>query len=209
MIFDFDGTIGDSFKVAVEIAHSMTHRDLLVMPEEVARLRKLRLLDVAKELHISPWRWPYLVVRGRSLMTKRLPEVQPFPGIKEVLASLQKDGFDLYIMSSNSKRNIDRFMDQYGMTSYFKQFYTGVGLRGKARALRHILQQHQLTAHDVIYIGDEPRDIEASKQVGMPCVAVAWGYNAPEVLQEHTPMVIVESMKQLQSVLENWGSVAA
>jgi phosphoglycolate phosphatase-like HAD superfamily hydrolase len=206
IIFDFDGTIGDSFKVAVEIAHKITHRNLLVKPEEVERLRKLHMLDVARELRLPKWQWPFLLIRGRSQMSKRLPEVQPFPGIAEVLYSLHNDGYQLFIMSSNSEQNIQQFLTQHGMSTFFTRIYSGIGLLGKARALRRILKQNQLSADDVIYIGDETRDIDASKQVKMPCVAVAWGYNAPELLAEHAPMVVVRTMPQLQHVLEEWGN---
>jgi phosphoglycolate phosphatase-like HAD superfamily hydrolase len=209
IIFDFDGTIGDSFKVAVEIAHTITHRNQLVMPEEVVRLRKLRMLEVARELKLSKWQWPFLLIRGRRQMTKRLREVQPFPGIADVLRQLQKDGYDLYIMSSNSEQNIQQFLTEHGMATFIRKIYSGVGLLGKARALRKVLKEKSLIAKDVIYIGDESRDIEAAKQVDMPCVAVAWGYNAPELLAEHAPMVIVHTMKQLQQVLEEWGSELA
>jgi phosphoglycolate phosphatase len=204
-IFDFDGTIGDSFKVAVEIAHEITHRSQLVMPEEVARLRKLRMLDVARELKIPKWRWPMLLIRGRSLMTKRLKEVQPFPGIVPVLRTLHDEGYELYIMSSNSDRNIERFLVDNDITTIFKRVYSGVGLLGKARALRHILKHNNLLAKDVMYIGDEPRDIESSRQVGMPCVAVAWGFNAPELLKDHAPMALVDTPELLQQTLEAWG----
>jgi phosphoglycolate phosphatase-like HAD superfamily hydrolase len=206
IIFDFDGTIGDSFKVAVEIGHAITHRSQLVLPEEVVRLRKLRMLDVARELKLPKWQWPFLLVRGRRQMSKRLREVQPFPGIDGVLRELRRDGYDLYIMSSNSQRNIQRFMTAHGMITYISKIYSGVSLLGKARALRGILKETKLSPKDVIYVGDEVRDVEAANRVGMPCVAVAWGYNAPELLTEQAPMVVVRTIEQLQHVLEEWGS---
>jgi phosphoglycolate phosphatase len=206
IIFDFDGTIADSFKVAIEVTHDLTHREQLVKPEEVERLRHMRMLDVARELKVPKWQWPFLLIRGRSHMTKRLGEVQTFPGTPAMLQALHDDRYQLFIMSSNSERNVRRFLGQHGMALFFQKVYGNVGLLGKAPALKKILRENDIQPTEAIYVGDEPRDIEASKHAGMPCVAVAWGYNAPELLAEHAPMVVVRKVSQLQTVLEEWGS---
>lgn len=205
IIFDFDGTLGDSLAVVIEIAHTITNRPQLVLPEEVERMRTLRLLDVAKELRIPKWRWPYLLFRGRALMSARLAEVLPFPGIEEVIRALHEDGYQLYIMSSNSAKTIERFLLEHGMSSYFTKVYGGVGLLSKANSMRRILKKNNLVPDETIYVGDEPRDIDASKLIGIPCVAVAWGYNTADLLAEHAPMVVVRTTAQLQKVLEQWG----
>ena len=209
IIFDFDGTLADSFKVAVEITQDLMHRSEPVSEAEISRLRQMRLLNVAKELGLPRWRWPLLILRGRRLMSRRLNEIQPFDGIDDVLAALSNDHYKLFIMSSNSKRNVEVFLAAHGLSGYFTQIYGGVGLFGKSKALRTILRRNHFNPTDVIYVGDEPRDIEACKRADVPCVAVAWGYNAPELLAEHAPMVVVRTTGQLRKVLEEWGSTLA
>lgn len=209
IIFDFDGTLADSFTVAVAITQSLTHRSEPISATEISRLRQMRLLNVAKELGLPRWRWPLLMFLGRRMMSRRLNEVQPFAGIGDVLAALSSDHYKLFIMSSNSKRNVETFLAAHGLSAYFTQVHGGVGLFGKSRALRSILRHNNFQPADVIYVGDEPRDIEACKRVGVPCVAVGWGYNAPELLAEHAPMVVVRTSAQLRRVLEEWGSTLA
>lgn len=206
IIFDFDGTIGDSFKVMLEIAHKITHLDQLVMPEEIVRFRKLKMIDVANELKVPKWQWPFLLIRGRRQMKLRMQEVLPFPGISDALLTLKKDRYQLFIMSSNSKSNIEHFCAEHGLLGCFDQIYGGISMLGKTAALRRILKQNHLQAKEVIYVGDEPRDIDAATHVGMPCVGVSWGYNDPSLLAEHSPMVVVSTPKQLLNVLEEWGS---
>ncbi|MEO8104775.1 MAG: HAD-IA family hydrolase [Candidatus Saccharibacteria bacterium] len=206
IIFDFDGTLADSFKLVVEITQGLTHRKEPISDQEIARLRQMRLLNVAKELGLSRWRWPLLIIRGRRLMARRIGEVQPFEGIEDVLRTLSNDHYRLFVMSSNSTRNVQVFLVQHGLSNFFTNIYGGVGLLGKSRALRRILRHNQLQPKDVIYVGDEPRDIEACKRVDVPCVAVAWGFNTPELLAEHAPMVVVRTSSQLRKVLEEWGS---
>jgi phosphoglycolate phosphatase len=205
VIFDFDGTIADSLKVLVEVAHDITGKIQLVDADELQRLRAMRLKDVAEELQIPKWRWPFLVIQGRRKMANRMKEVQPFPGIADVLSTLQATKYEIFMVTSNSQRNVDRFLATTGMGAYFAQVYGNVGIFGKARVLKKVLRQHNLQPRDAMYVGDEPRDVEAAKKAGIPCVAVTWGYSSGNILNEHTPMVVVHDIKQLQSAIQEWG----
>ncbi len=205
VIFDFDGTLVDSFKVAIEVAHELTHRSILVQPEEIVRLRQLRLLDVAKELRLPRWQWPLLIIRGRRLMTKRLDEVVPFTDMPEVIRQLHESGYNLLVMSSNSQANVQRVLDVRSLSQYFSYIKGGIGLLGKPKGLRQLIRQEKLLLADCIYVGDEPRDVEGARKVGMPCISVTWGFNAPELLRDHQPLAVVNTPQALRKELKKWG----
>lgn len=205
IIFDFDGTLVDSFKVAIEVAHELTNREILVQPEEIVRLRQLRLLDVAKELKLPRWQWPFLLIRGRRMMTKRLDEVLPFEDMPSVIQNLHGSGYKLLVMSSNSQVNVQRVLNNRNLSQYFSYIKGGIGLMGKAKGLRELMAQEKLELKNCVYIGDEPRDIEGSRKVGMPCISVTWGFNAPELLKDHHPLAVVDTPKQLRKELRKWG----
>lgn len=207
VIFDFDGTLVDSFKVAIEVAHELTGRSTLVQPEEIVRLRKLRLLDVAKDLKLPRWQWPFLLLRGRRMMAKRLDEVLPFPGMPELVQELHSSGYNLLVMSSNSQTNVQRVLDARSLSQYFTSIKGGIGLLGKSKGLRELMEQQKLELADCIYIGDEPRDIEGSKKIGMPCISVTWGFNARELLNDHKPLAIVDTPEELRAEIKSWGKV--
>ena len=205
VIFDFDGTLVDSFKVAIEVAHELTHRSILVQPEEIVRLRQLRLLDVARELKLPRWQWPFLLIRGRRMMTKRLDEVLPFADMPAVIKDLHSKGYNLLVMSSNSQVNVQRVLDNRSLSQYFSYIKGGIGLMGKSKGLRELIRQENLDIANCIYVGDEPRDVEGSRKVGMLCVSVTWGFNAPELLRDHHPLAVVDTPQQLRKELKKWG----
>ncbi len=188
------------------MAHELTHRSILVVPEEIVRLRKLRLLDVAKELKLPRWQWPILLFRGRRMMTKRLDEVLPFASMPAVVKNLHETGYELLVMSSNSQVNVSRVLNARNLSQYFTSIKGDIGLFGKAKGLRELMQQKKLDPANCIYIGDEPRDIEGSRRVGLPCIAVTWGFNAPELLMDHKPLAVVDTPEELRQEIAKWGN---
>lgn len=202
IIFDFDGTIADSFETAVSIVHDMIRPDRPVTPKEIADLRRMNLIDVAKREHIAIWRMPFMLMRGRRLMSKRLSEVKLFTGMDQVIKQLHQKGYRLLIMSSNSPANIKKFLHSYKLDKYFIKIYGGAGLFGKSRLLRRILRLNRLSSKECVYIGDEIRDVEASKEVGMPCISVGWGYNASSVLRKHQLLGVAQKPEELPVMIE-------
>lgn len=202
VIFDFDGTMADTFRTAVGIFERMTGRREAYTDVEINRLRGLSGLHVLRELHIHPWRVPIMMVRGRALMRRSLPSIKLFPGIKPLVADLAAKGVPMYIMSSNSTGNIMAFLEQHGMDEYFAGVYGSVGLFSKARVLRRLMAGNRLDPTRVIYVGDESRDVEAARHAGVRCVAVGWGYNTPELLAKHRPDVLVTTPGQLAKALQ-------
>ena len=55
---------------------------------------------------------------------------------------------------------------------------------------------------EIIYVGDEMRDIEASKKVGIPVIAVSWGLNKREALESFKPDQMAHSPKDLPGCIE-------
>jgi phosphoglycolate phosphatase len=202
IIFDFDGTIADSFETVVSIVHDMIRPNQPVTTKEIVALRHMSLIDIAKREHIAIWRVPFLLMRGRRMMSQRLGEVKLFTGIDLVIKQLHKDGYKLLIMSSNSPVNIKKFLRSYDLDKYFLKIYGGAGLFGKARLLRRILRLNGLSAKNCVYIGDELRDIEASKEVDMLCISVGWGFTARSKLAQHQVLVVAQKPKELPAIIK-------
>jgi len=53
--------------------------------------------------------------------------------------------------------------------------------------LKKVLKLSGIDKRDAIYLGDELRDIQASKKVGLSCGSVTWGVNDADALAELEP----------------------
>ena len=101
------------------------------------------------------------------------------------------------ILSSNDRRNIDLLLKKYDIAHYFDFIYTEKNIFSKDKKLKFILKLFRLRHEDIIYIGDEVRDIQAAKRAGINNIAVTWGYNNPKILISAKPTALVENPKQL------------
>jgi len=196
LIFDFDGTIADSFELVVDIAYELTG-----IPKqsdaEVARLRHLPLLKAAREMRIPLRMAPKLLVTGRQKMLDRIHEVHPFPGIPEVLKELHDNGYHLLVISSNSEHNVRSFLRTNALEAFFDGVYGNASIFNKASSLKRVMKRNKLEAADCFYIGDEVRDIVAASKVGMEPVAVSWGYQARGALAKHHPFALLDQPTDL------------
>jgi phosphoglycolate phosphatase len=202
VIFDFDGTIADSFGVIIEVFEKLTKQPRKLSQAELDELRDLPLLSIAKKLGLSNWQIPFLLYRGRRMMANRLPEIQPFAGIPEVIEKLHAEGHELFIMSSNSQRNIKKFLKTYNLNTYFVDVKGGVGIFSKPRALRGLLRGNNLEVSNTFYIGDETRDVEAAQQVGTRSIAVLWGFARDEKLVALNPTATATEPSDIVRILE-------
>jgi phosphoglycolate phosphatase-like HAD superfamily hydrolase len=202
IIFDFDGTIADTFETVVGIFYSLTGRKQPLPHEEIERLRGMSLPRAAEELHIKPWKMPFLLLLGRRRMTRRMNAIDAHPGVVEIIKKLHNEGHQLYIMSSNSLRNIQKFLRRHDLAYEFINVYGSAGLLSKARVLKKVVKQNRLDKNDTWYIGDEVRDVVAAQHAGVRVIAVTWGYNTAEILQEHRPTKLVRTPGQIIVTLE-------
>ncbi len=200
LIFDFDGTIADSMWVIISIYEQMLHAK--VTPEQVDHIRGLTAAQAIKELKVPLWKAPRLLTQGKKIMTSRLSEIKPCHGVPELLQQLHSKGYELRIMSSNSTQNVRTFLDQHNLKQYFTSVEGGVGLFVKAPALRKIIKQNHLPKNEVLYVGDEARDIEGAKKAHVPIISVGWGYNSPDLLRSLQPDYFVEDPAEIVNVVK-------
>jgi len=191
VIFDFDGTIVDTFVMAVDIFYKLRPRWPILPKGEVERLRGMAMLQVVQELNIPVWHIPFLMMRGRKIMASQLNRIVIVKGMDEAIRQLHAEGCALYVISSNSKNNVTGFLDQHKLLQYFTDVKGSTGLLGKTITIRKLLKSTHTSPDNAYYIGDETRDIEAAHKAGVHSIAVSWGFNNIKVLHSHHPEKIV------------------
>lgn len=202
VVFDFDGTLFDSRQMIVDIFFKLLPDHPTMSKDEIEDLRGMSLSQAIKALGIKTYQLPVLLARGRREMNRLVDDLKPYPGIDKSLAQIKRDGYEIYVLSTNSKTNIDRCLENHGLTSYFKQVIGGIGLTGKTRAIKSLLKRLGLDPDQMTYIGDETRDVNAAKSSGVNCVAVTWGLNNTRALRLAGATSLCDSPAELKNKLK-------
>lgn len=203
IIFDFDGTIADTLDAIVNISNRLAadfgYKQTSVA--EIAQLKNLNSRQIIKHSGISIFKVPFLIRKVKGELNKEIQRLKPIPGIKEALIELNNQGNQLLIITSNSKENVILFLKENNMYELFSLIYSGATLFGKSKVINKILLQENLDFEEVIYVGDETRDIEAARKSQIKAIAVSWGFNSPEVLAEQNPDFLIHQPDELINVI--------
>lgn len=205
IIFDFDGTLADTIDILLSITNrlSVEFGFKSATKEELAELSNLTSWQLLKYSGISIFKFPLLIRTLKAELRNEIPHIQLFSGIKEVLLELKKRGFILGIITSNSRENVLSSMESNGLEGTF-DFIDSATTFGKHKIIYRWLKRENFNPEQVVYVGDEVRDIEAAKRTGIKVIAVSWGFNSQSALAAHYPDFLIEHPQQLIEIIDNW-----
>ncbi len=207
LIFDFDGTLAETLEEALRIANDLAPKyGFPTMDgEKVERLRGLRTRQVIREIGIRPRLIPKFLAEVKAELRRRVEHIKLVRGIPSNLEKLRKQGVCMGILTSNSRDNVEAILERAKLSGYFAFLETGSPLFGKARLLRKILRSHLAGLRErgvpVIYVGDETRDIEAARKVGIKTAAVCWGANNRQALESMEPDYLLDHPAELAELV--------
>ncbi len=204
VLFDFDGTIADTYNAIAKITNQLSSEFgyKTLNEEELLLLKNLSSREIVKLSEISIFKIPFLVRRVRLELSKEIADLSPNTGISSVLFELKNRGYTLGIVTSNNKENVEIFLRKNKLDSLFSYIYSSTSIFGKHRVINQAIRSNRLSKADVIYVGDETRDIRSSRKSNIGVAAVTWGFNSAEILQEYHPDYLVNSPQELLKAIE-------
>lgn len=188
IIFDFDGTLADSFDWFIKVMDKVADKYHFkrIEKSDIETLRNSDADKMLKHHGIPYWKLPFIGKHLRKLMAEDIQKISLFEGIENILRSLLNKGIVLAIVTSNLYDNVYKVLGDAN-ASLIKYYECRVSVFGKSSRLKNILKQSRFKNEEVIFIGDEIRDIEAARKVKIKFGAVSWGYTNIEALLVHSP----------------------
>lgn len=204
VIFDFDGTIADTFEAGFSILNKLApefgYRTLA--REDIERARQMRTRQLMKFLQIPTHRIPSLARRGGQELAALIHTVDPLPDMAETLRELRRQGYELGVITSNTDENVLAFLRNHDL-ELFEFVRCSSKLLGKAHEIRSVLRARSLAPSDILFVGDETRDIEAAQKARVTMAAVSWGFNSRQSLESLKPEFIFDKPSELMAYLES------
>lgn len=127
----------------------------------------------------------------------------------EALRDLKARGYRLGILTSNLQENVEAFLETEELQDLFEFVRAGITVFGKSRSIRRALRTLDLSPAEVIYLGDETRDIEAAHRSRVWAIAVGWGFNSRSALLKLRPDALVDSPQEIAGKILQLGEAAA
>jgi phosphoglycolate phosphatase len=201
VLWDFDGTLADTFGCSLRIYNELADRHGFRRIDDPVGVRGLSTLAFLRRHRIPLLKVPTLVRAVLSAQRGEMAGTHLFPGLAAVLRRLHDTGGRLCVLSSNRADNIRACLRANDAASWFAEIHGYQRLLGKARGIRRVVRAAGLSVREVVYVGDEVRDIQAARQAGMPIIAVGWGYQSRALLAEHGPDHLIDRPEQLLPLL--------
>jgi phosphoglycolate phosphatase len=204
LVFDFDGTIADTLAESRSIFNELApdYGIRQVQEDEIEELRHLSLKEIVSHLGIPKRRVPVIIARGTTMMRKNIDRLQLISGMREALTEMRGLTDNFGILTSNSTSNVDAFLTNHGLREMFDFISSTSKLTGKARHIRAIRKTFSLKNEELLYIGDELRDVKAAQKAKIPHVAVGWGFNSRESLAAAKPTYLIDHPSEFGAIFE-------
>lgn len=209
LLFDLDGTLVDSFPgIRTSFLHTLQEKEWEIPSE-----------DRISQVPGPPMEWTLqdlgmTAEQAQDALKTYLDHYglvgwdlsEEFPGMRDLLIRLKKDGFRLCTATSKGEFFAEKVLRKFDMFDLFE--FMGAATdngtrRSKSAVIKHVLESVGLEEPaDILMIGDRSHDIEGSAEFGIDCVGVTWGYgNATEW---SAARFTASTAEELERIIHDW-----
>jgi phosphoglycolate phosphatase len=200
-IFDFDGTLADSFPFFLRVFNQLAKQYGFkgIDADWAATYRNYNARQIMELVGMPAWKLPFVAQSFISLMRQNAASISLFEHTDDMLLHLASKGVTLAIVSSNSYDNVSQILGPAN-TKLISQFECGMSIFGKAARIEKVLKKTDIPCREAIYIGDQVTDLEAARKERVAFGAVSWGYATIESLREHFPEEEFDSVSAIRRI---------
>jgi hypothetical protein len=132
IIFDFDGTLADSFAWFWRVLPEVTAKFRLRAIDATQRdkFREMPAREIMAHMGVRWWQAPGIAQYARWRMDEDIDTIAVFDGVREMLATLRRAGVRLAVVSSNSEANVRRVLGAE-TSAHIEHFGCGAPILGK------------------------------------------------------------------------------
>lgn len=110
----------------------------------------------------------------------------PYPGIFDMLAELKAAGIKQAVVSNKPNAQVESLCAQYFSDDITLAVGDREGVRRKPApdAVWEVMEQLGAVKERTLYVGDSDVDVQTSRNAGVDCATVTWGFRTEEELRQ-------------------------
>ena len=207
LVFDWDGTLMDS-AAAIIASIQESCRDLgLPVPERerAAHVIGLGLKDALSyavpELPVQDY--GKLAERYRYHYLSRDPDIELFPGVREMLLALKERGYLLAVATGKSRIGLNRVLEATQLKAYFDSSRCADETHSKPHPamLQELMAELVIEPEATLMIGDTGHDLQMAASANVAALAVCYGAHPKDSLAGFGPIACIDTPQELASWL--------
>jgi len=128
-----------------------------------------------------------------------------YPGVAEGIAYLKQAGFRLGCVTNKAEQFTVPLLKDLGIYDNFEVIVSGDTLPKKKpdpMPLLHAAEVMDVKAEQSMMLGDSMSDVKAARAAGFQIVCMSYGYNHGIDIRDSNPDAVIDSMAELQGLLE-------
>lgn len=203
IIFDFDGVLADTFPFYLGYINKyLKNRGQEALnKKQVENLKMMRPMEIFGYLNVSILKIPFFSNSVRKEMSRHIGKISMDKSFKKVLFELKTLDIRMGIISSNSEQNVKKFVE-FNEVNFFDFILAGGSVLRKHKLINSGIKKFKLNKDKTLKIGDEIRDINAARKVGIKVAVVNWGYNSEKFLMENDPDYLIKKPRDIFSIIK-------
>lgn len=208
VIFDFDGTLGDTRRIIVTTMRDTLRQRGLPLADEAkcASTIGLPLVDCFRKLLPQAGEEELVACADtyREIFETHREQLAPtlFPHVKETLETLYRRGILMTIASSRTSQSLHSLVDALGITHCFS-LVVGCGDVARAKPdpepVLYTLRKMSVAPSHTLVVGDMDVDILMGARAGCLTCGVTYGNGTRRQLEDAGTDFIIDGMDELLS----------
>ncbi len=209
VIFDWDGTLMDSIARIVSSVQAAARTNNFRLPsdQEAKSIIGLSLPQAVAQLfpETSITQQNNFIQTYKSQYVELNTTASPlFDGVKPLLARLQQEDKLLAVATGKGRAGLERVWQATNTGHYFHASRCAgeVASKPEPEMLTSLLSELQVLPSEAVMIGDTRYDMEMAQRAGVARIGVTLGVDDRDVLSDYQPIAIVDSLSELDSILQ-------
>ncbi len=202
VIFDWDGTLLNSFRADTRAYRAMFHAlEINFSDRQLARHYSPDWYRVYRAARIPRKQWDLADSLWAAAYRKEKPRL--LPGARAVLKKLSRS-FALGLVTSGDRKRVLRQLRQFGFQDLFPACICSEDAprrKPHPAPLRAAMRYMRMSAVDCVYVGDTPEDMEMARRAGVRSVGVIGPFPSSAKLKAAHPGILLASITDLPEVL--------
>lgn len=191
VLMDFDGVIANTFQMCYEISCQVWPG---LTREQYVEKFKGDVNETLTEIKSAG-------LNFFALYSARILDQKLVTGMDDMLKFLGQN-FTMILVSSTESEPIKEFLRHHHLLEHFSAIFGNDVPSSKRQKIQLILGHYKIKPSECVLVTDTLGDLLDAKGLGVPSIAVTWGYHNEKTLRGGEPVSFVDYPTQLKGAIE-------